>query len=128
MTKPLLYVVDDEPTMAEYVGHIGEMVGFTVRTAKSGKEFQELCAEETPSGVVTDIVMPDVDDNEVLQWLGANLNTKAVIVMSGMDHGNVGAAVKLGQLRGAHVVGALEKPFREAELEPLLRAMLEEVG
>jgi FixJ family two-component response regulator len=128
MTKPLLFVVDDEPTMAEYVGEIGEMVGFTVRTAKSGREFQELCAEETPSGVVTDIVMPDIDGNEVLEWLAANLSTTPVVVMSGTDHGYVGTAVKLGKLRGANVVGSLEKPFRVAEIEPLLRSMLQQVG
>ncbi len=125
MTRPLLIVVDDEPEMAEFVGDVAETLGFDVRIATSAKGFQEIWPASEPSAVVMDVVMPDMDGNELLQWLTEHDCTVPIVLMSGYDGKYLELAEKLGTARGAPVVGTLRKPIRLRDLEALLNDLLQ---
>ena len=124
MTKPLLIVVDDEPEMAEFVGDVGESLGFEVRTATSAKGFQEIWLASEASAVVMDVVMPDMDGNELLQWLTEHDCTVPIILTSGYQGKYLGPAAKLGRLRDALVVATLRKPIRFRDLDAQLNGIL----
>lgn len=121
MAKPVLLVVDDEPDIAEFVKEVGQSVGFEVKVATNAREFQEIITYENPSGIVMDIVMPDMDGIELINWLCANDCTAPILFMSGYDAVYLEAAKVLGSSKGCHIVGALSKPFTIDELEPMLQ-------
>ena len=101
MTNPCLLIVDDEPEMAEYVGDVADGMGFDCVIATSAKDALDLYGIHKPIGIVMDVVMPDMDGIELVQALAA-----------------LGCVVPI-------IVGGLSKPFRAAELEALLKQILE---
>jgi len=124
MTKPLLLIVDDEPDMAQFVGDIGEQVGFDALITNSAAEFQKSYISNQPSAIVIDIVMPDMDGIELINWLSENNCNTPIIFISGYDVLYLETAKKLGNRKGCHVIGTLTKPFKVEELEPLLQKII----
>ena len=123
MNKPLLLVVDDEPDIAAFVGDVGESVGFDVSITNSSRQFQQVCSTTPPSAIVMDIVMPDIDGIELINWLSEQKFSAPIIIMSGYD-GYIGMTELLGEKQGLTVIGTLTKPFRIDDLEPLLLDIL----
>ncbi len=124
MAKPLLIVVDDEPEIAKFVGNAGELVGFDILIAASVNEFQKLYTSRNPLGIILDIVMPDKDGIELINWLAEQGYSSSIIFMSGYDQVYLKAAIQLGAKKGCRVVGSLTKPFTLNELEPLLQQII----
>jgi len=124
MSKPLLMIVDDEPDIAELVSVVAGQVGYDVRIASTAIEAQNICRESTPSAIITDIVMPDMDANELLQWLVEQGSAVPILLMSGYGQRYLSSAETLGWARGAPIVGSIEKPFSLTELEQHLRHLL----
>ena len=124
MIKPQLLIVDDELDIAEFVGDVGKALGFDVTTSKSGTEFQDKYSTRKPSAIVMDIVMPDKDGIELINWLCEKKCTAPIILMTGYDVLYVETAKKLGLKKGCRVIGTLRKPFTEEELEPLLQKII----
>ena len=127
MTKPLLLVVDDEQGMAEFISELAEDVGFDVKIETSAKKFQDTYIATNPTGIVMDIVMPEMDGNELVQWLGQQDSSTPVILMSGYAGQYIQAAEMIGQAGGAIIIGSLAKPIRADDLEPLLKEILSTV-
>ena len=67
--KPSMNVVGDDPDVAEFVSNTAKSIGFEVRVAASAKEFMDLVSENEPWAIVMDIVIPDMDGIELLDWL-----------------------------------------------------------
>lgn len=120
MTKPLLIVVDDQPAITKFVDDVAVKIGFEVRSTFSAREFQQAYLSTDPVGIVMDIVMPDMDGNELLQWLAEQGSMTPVVLMSGYDDQYLDTAKRLGEARGVVVVGTLVKPFLMGELEKIL--------
>ncbi len=125
MTKPLLIIVDDERDMAEFVCDVGEDVGFEVNICTSAKEFQEAYSLKIPTGIIMDLVMPDMEGNELIEWLVDQGCITPIVIMSGYGGKYLGNAEKLGQLRGAIIVRTLTKPIRADDLEPVLQEIFD---
>ena len=64
-----LLVVDDEPEFAELIRKIGERKDFVVQTLDDSRDFEETYRQFDPSVIVLDIIMPDMDGIEIIQWL-----------------------------------------------------------
>lgn len=124
MTKPLLLIVDDEYEMAEFVGETAESVGFDILIATSGKEFQNYYSQNHLSGIVMDIVMPDMDGFELVQWLSANQCRVPIILMSGHGVLYTRMASQIGIANECQMVGILTKPFFRDELKFLFQKIL----
>lgn len=124
MTKPQLIIVDDEPDMAEFVSDLADDLGFDVKIATSAKELQSIYNSTTPVGIVMDIVMPEMDGNDLLQWLIQKKRNTPIIIISGYDRQYLETAEMLGQARGATIIGTLAKPIRADDMESLLRKFL----
>ena len=127
MTKPLLIVVDDERYIDEFICELAEDVGFEVKIETSAKKFQETYVATKPIGIVMDIVMPEMDGNELLQWLGQQDRTVPTILISGHDGKYIQAAEMIGNASGAVIIGSLTKPMRADDLEPMLQAIFDTV-
>lgn len=108
MKKPLLLVVDDEPSIRQSLGSILADEGYEVRTASSGEEALDTLAAHPFDCVLLDIWLPGLDGLEVLARVQElpGPERPPVVMISG--HGNIETAVRATKL-GAF--DFLEKPL-----------------
>jgi CheY-like chemotaxis protein len=125
MTKPLLLVVDDDRDLEEPICELAEDMGFEVKFETSAKKFQQTYIATTPAGIVMDIVMPEMDGNELLEWVSQQNRFTPIILISGHDGKYIKVAEMLGKASGNIIVGGLTKPIRLADLELMLQEILD---
>ncbi|MGD1147370.1 MAG: response regulator [Thermoanaerobaculaceae bacterium] len=120
MGKPLIVLVDDEPSIRETVAFILEMEGFRVETAKDGEEGLEKIRALKPPVVLLDAMMPRRDGFDVCRTVKGDptLTGIKVIMLTALGQA---ADQEKGRAAGAdfHVT----KPFDEDELLALLRRL-----
>ncbi len=114
-------VADDEPVMrmylADVVAHIGHEV---VAAASDGVELVEMCREQRPDLIITDVRMPGMDGLQAVQQVLKEA-PMPVIVVTG--HDGVDVAVPAVRDCGASVY--LTKPIDEEALREAIDAALE---
>ena len=124
MPEPLLIVIDDEPQMAALVADVGEMVGFETQMANTAAAFKEIVAATDPTLIVMDIVMPDMDGIELLQWLADRGCAAPIVLISGFDPLYLRTARMIGTANGLQFVDTLAKPIPIAQLQAVLGEVL----
>ena len=83
---PILIVEDDPQACDLYKSLVAkELPGYIIRTASDGVVALDIMAQEIPSLVILDLMMPEMDGFEVLERMRANHKTRRVpvLVMSG---------------------------------------------
>src|ERR1700675_2785235 len=85
--KPVVWVVDDEPTIAESLRLILEREGYIVETAVSMAEAAAQMADRDFSVALVDLVLPDGDGIGLLRLLKSRDPDIEVIIMTG--HGAI---------------------------------------
>jgi two-component system, cell cycle sensor histidine kinase and response regulator CckA len=108
-------VVEDEEGARRALQEILHLLGFSVTTAGSGEEGEELAVRERFDVLLTDFVLPGIDGGELARRLAAATPALRVIVMSGYAEDE---SMRLGVMTGT--VRFLQKPF---DVETLSRAM-----
>lgn len=108
MTRRVL-VVDDDPLLREVAKVALEMVGgWTVLTAESGLEAQEVASIEQPDALLLDVMMPGMDGPSTVLALQEDPATRNIPVvfltakMSGQGS---------EEWAGLPVIGVIPKPF-----------------
>lgn len=106
-------IVDDVPTNVMLVQAILKKEGYTLLTCDNGAKALKIAQEKHPNLILLDIMMPEMDGYEVLQYLknDPETNNIPVIIMSALS--DMQSIVKGYQL------GAIEyvtKPFQREEL------------
>ena len=120
--KQILVVEDDEPIAGLLKCRL-ESAGFQVRTAGDGKDALTCAAEQRPSLVILDLMLPDMDGFQVcrqIRKLSQPWRTP-VLMLTAMDE-------PIDRLRGfAHGADAyLTKPFDADELVKTVGLLLAE--
>ena len=54
-------IVDDDPDLTKSVQRVLEAAGYTVRSARTGREALAAVAQKMPSVILLDMLMPDMD-------------------------------------------------------------------
>ncbi len=123
-TRWRIIIADDESLirldLREMLTHLGYDV---IGEAGDGKHAMELARRLRPDLLIMDIKMPDLDGISAAEELTRERIAPVVLVTAYSDQGLVERA------REAGVVGYVVKPFREAELMPVIelsRARFEE--
>jgi DNA-binding response OmpR family regulator len=119
--KKHLVVADDEPHFRQFVRQVAELTGWRVSECADGHELKSLLAEiATPSLLVLDLVMPDEDGVEVLQWLSRDKNPVPVCIVTGGTavRTTLESAILLG--KRVPVTRTLLKPVSIKELTDVL--------
>ncbi|MFN2452552.1 MAG: response regulator transcription factor [Candidatus Dormibacteria bacterium] len=115
---PRILVVDDEPSITDFVALGLRHEGFDVRTAPDGRIALRLVDEFKPQVVVLDLMMPRVDGWELCRQLAGDRN-RGIIILSARDE-------TTDRIQGLEL-GAddyLVKPFDFGELLARIRAVL----
>jgi EAL domain-containing protein (putative c-di-GMP-specific phosphodiesterase class I) len=113
-------VIDDDADIGEIVCAAAQTLGLPCTSTTDAETFFQLAAEDTTLMLV-DLMMPGMDGIEVLRHLGEKKCKASIVLMSGIDRRVMETARKLAQTLGLAVVGHLQKPFRLADLEAVLR-------
>jgi signal transduction histidine kinase/CheY-like chemotaxis protein len=93
--RPIVLVIDDDPTVHELMDRFLEPDGYHVIPAKSGSEGIQLAAQLRPAAITLDVLMPGVDGWKVLTELKSNqdLANIPVIMMTVIDERPMGYAL-----------------------------------
>jgi signal transduction histidine kinase/CheY-like chemotaxis protein len=93
--KPVIVVIDDEPTVLDLMGRFFSKEGFSVRTADNGKDGIELAKACKPVAITLDIMMPGMDGWMVMAALKAEPATAdiPVILVTITDNKEMGFAL-----------------------------------
>ncbi|MBV9582632.1 MAG: response regulator transcription factor [Chloroflexi bacterium] len=122
--RPLVLVVDDEPIVAEVVGHYLRRDGFAVVSASTGPEGLAAALDQSraPQAIVLDVMLPGLDGLEVCRRLRESHVTVPIILLTarGQEADRIGG---LGIGADDYVV----KPFSPAEVVARVKAQLRRV-
>jgi excisionase family DNA binding protein len=108
---PLVLVVDDEPSLREYMRVNLELAGYSVREAGDGESALAAIEDQKPDLVLLDVVMPGIDGWQLLRQLEERHGSIPVIMFSGkIDDAAAAEAAEHGAR------GFVGKPFDPEEL------------
>jgi len=119
---PLIFIVDDEPTMLRYLRTLLEVEGYRVETATNGVEaVQRLQKNPLPDLVLLDVLMPHLDGLQALEQLRTLHPALKVVMLSCVsDTRKVVQAIRLG------AQDYLTKPFQKSDLDAILEQSIGE--
>lgn len=120
--KPTILVIDDEPDAVELIEFNLKGAGFQVKTAADGAEALVKARSISPSLIVLDVMLPEMDGFEICKLLRRDPNTAAIpIIML------TAKAAEIDRVLGLEL-GAddyLTKPFSPRELVLRIKKLLE---
>ena len=125
MSDQYILIVEDELEIAELVEFHAKRDGMQTKVVHSGKTALEAVAKETPSAVVLDLMLPDVDGLEVLRRIRrseTNANLPVLIVSAKGEESDVLVGIELG------ADDYVTKPFSPRILMARLKNVLRRYG
>jgi DNA-binding response OmpR family regulator len=120
MPQPRLLLIDDEPTLAEFLASAAEESGFEPVITENDEEFRAAFLDQVPQMVALDLGMPGMDGVELIRFLADQNYDSPVLIVSGFDRRVLESAFRLGEALGLTMVGPVEKPVRFEVLEEML--------
>ncbi|NLS08211.1 response regulator transcription factor [Rhizobium sp. P32RR-XVIII] len=114
-----VFVVDDDKRVRDGLSDFLEAWRMNVLTFASGREYLDAPKPDTPSCLVLDIRLPDVDGFELQAQLSGNPHPPIIFITG---HGDIPMTVRAMKL-GA--VDFLPKPFRERDLLASIKTALD---
>ena len=118
-----LLVIDDEPVFCEFVRRIAETEGFDVAVAHDGDSFKQAYLDREPVAIILDLVMPDVEGIELLQYLASQGCQSRIFIVSGYSPEYPRLAKAVARSRGMTNVEALAKPIKAGQLRAALASL-----
>jgi FixJ family two-component response regulator len=109
--KPVVYVVDDDPSVRKALERLLRSAGHDTKTFASAFEFLDFNHPDAPGCLILDIKMPKVSGLELQDRLAEKGISLPIIFITG--HGTVPSSVKAFK---AGAMDFLEKPFGNSEL------------
>ena len=109
--KPVVYVVDDDPSVRKALERLLRSAGHDAKTFASALEFLDFSHPDAPGCLVLDIKMPKLSGLELQDRLTDKGISFPIIFITG--HGTVPASVKALK---AGAMDFLQKPFEDREI------------
>ncbi len=111
-------IVDDHPVFRSLARRLLRSGGYdVVGEAADGTSALEAARLVRPDLVLLDVQLPDVDGCEVAQWLSAESNPPAVVLISSREAADYGARIETCGARGF----LSKADLSQASLEAVLR-------
>ncbi len=118
--QPTMLIVDDDKNNVLALEKVFDREGARVFTALSGQEALDLCRNHSVDVVLTDLMMPGMDGNELLEALKTISPDSEVVLMTA--YGTVENAVA-AMKRGAY--DFVEKPVKRQSIVKTVRKAIE---
>ncbi len=121
-SKYKILIVDDNVSNRDLLSRQVQAQGYQVATAANGKQAIQMIQTGAYDSILLDIIMPEINGYEVLQWIRAstwrNIPTIMISALDGLD-----SAIKCIEMGAADY---LAKPFNPTLLKARLGACLEQ--
>ena len=109
-------LIEDEAELAELLGELLRDFEYDVRVAGSLAAADEHLADFQPCAVVTDVTLPDVGRDELVEELRQRVGAAPILLMSAIAPSELR---RMASEQGAQ--GAISKPFELEEFERAVR-------
>ena len=120
-TLPIVFVVDDEPSVCVSLKRLLRSVGLEARTFASAQEFLRCERPNAPGCLVLDVRLPGLSGLDLQQELAVEKIDLPVVFITG--HGDIPMSVRAMK---AGAVEFLTKPFREQDLLEAIQRGIEQ--
>ena len=120
-TRPIVFVVDDEPSVCVSLKRLLRSVGLEARTFASAQEFLRCERPNAPGCLVLDVRLPGLSGLDLQQELAVEKIDLPVVFITG--HGDIPMSVRAMK---AGAVEFLTKPFREQDLLEAIQRGIEQ--
>ena len=117
---PIVFVVDDDPSVRSSLKFLLSTVGLHVESFDSADAFLQKKPSDTPSCLVLDVRLPGLSGLDFQRELAARNTRIPIIFLTG--HGDIPMSVRAMK---AGAVEFLTKPFRDQDLLDAIRIALE---
>ena len=114
--KPIVFVVDDDISVRESLDLLIKFAGWQPEMFASAEEFLSRARTSTPSCLVLDVSLPEINGLELQKLIGSDRTDMPIIFITG--HGDVPTTV---QAMKAGAVEFLTKPFDDEVLLSAIR-------
>jgi DNA-binding response OmpR family regulator len=121
MSKTIL-VVDDEERLVSLVKAYLTQDGFSVVTARNGREALFVARQAKPDLIVLDLMMPEMDGHEFMRLHRKERETPIILLTARVDDSDKVLGLELG------ADDYVTKPFSPRELTARVRAVLRRAG
>jgi DNA-binding response OmpR family regulator len=111
-------VVDDEPTIREVVVRYLEREGYRTLEAADGRAARELLETASPSLVVLDVMLPELDGLALCRWIRARSAVPVIMLTARGEEADRIVGLELG------ADDYVTKPFSPRELAARVRTVL----
>jgi DNA-binding response OmpR family regulator len=118
MNAALIYIIEDEPSIAEVVNLYLRRAGYQVTLLSDGQSAMDALAQKLPDLVVLDLMLPKVDGLTITRWLRDRSDIPIIMLTARRDEADRIAGLEMGA--DDYVV----KPFSPQELVSRIRAVL----
>jgi DNA-binding response OmpR family regulator len=122
MSEKMIFVIEDEPSIAEVVSLYLKRNGFQVETAADGKAAMAMLERQIPDLVVLDLMLPEIDGLSLTRWLRDRSDVPIIMLTARREEIDRIAGLEMGA--DDYVV----KPFSPQELVSRVRAVLRRTG
>ena len=129
--RPIVYVVDDHPSIRKSVGYLLSLAGFQVMSFSSPDEFLKICKDAKQGCLLLDVYMPGMNGLRLQRLLNDLDFHLPVIFMTGTgDISSSVQAMKMGALDfiqkpfdARTLIKAVEKALEKNRIELAVRGM-----
>lgn len=111
MTPPMVYVVEDDPSVRQSLGNLLRAAGFQATLFVSAEEFLAASLADAPGCLVLDVRLPGLNGLDLQARMNAAGTDLPIIFITG--HGDIPMSVRAMKAGAAEF---LTKPFRDDEL------------
>ena len=120
MTDKNLLIMDDERDFCDFVGHIGESLAYQVTKITDSRKFNVAYRETNPDMIVIDMVMPELDGFDLVNWLVDQKTEAKLLIITGHNPLYAKAAQMQSTAKGVGQVEAFTKPVSVSKLRAAL--------
>ncbi len=113
-----ILIVDDDPDMAELLGHMTDILGFEHRFVRTGPEALAACAERQPDAIVLDVMLEETDGFTLYEQLKPATEAPIIFITAWRTGENRARA------QGLRADGFLAKPISHQDFAEVLGRVL----
>jgi PAS domain S-box-containing protein len=114
-----ILIVDDDPSIREFLSDILRAIGYLVVEASSGTQALHQLRQTIVDLVITDLIMPDQEGLEVIPLIRRDFPSVRLLAISG---GFGAQFLQIAEMLGAHAT--LPKPFTADTVKDVVRRLL----
>jgi FixJ family two-component response regulator len=119
-TNPVIFVVDDDPSVLKALTRLLMAEGFETRPYSSPTHFLDAYDGRVPGCIVMDLAMPDINGLDLQNRLASSGRVNPVIFITG--RGDIPSSVRAMK---AGAVDFLTKPFNDSDLLAAVRLAID---